>query len=642
MDALTRFGLCAEDYSLSTEITTHEKDGQQQLQIGFLAIARLSLLSDQLESINLNFNSSFLAIPLGLGAAVTVAATFAKEYLAKNPKESGALSLLCRFTVQAGKVGAEICQKANPVMNAACSVSYVAMIYFGHPVAGAMGLASLVVISVKRYGCLPNWLDRAMEPVVFAASAWGVWNIPGGGFVRVALLVAKLSEGIDLLKRFESAHSFIPESLRNPVPGKHEKKHGTQPVNITHIYSEKVSQIFPGDFKAEVDKLDVTDLFNQAQEKFINLYKRNKDCSILTLDGLIEMESNTAGNETKERLIQEFLISGDDNERAEFYYLIGRDKTAKIKKVFTDKPAELLKELARSLDEEDLKHLRTAAAIIAGDRLKNMAKGYAILRSGVEHGIVEDSLPPNFELFKRMMKALLKSTLDEEGASFMTGFKMLCEMGLSCSEGWPSQASHMLSVNTDDLEWALHHHLAKLRGSLVNWKLAKLSETTKLEMVGGTLDVHVVDAVHCAVYPLFRTFEAEFYHQVNPREMDEALWILAMNKSKNREWGVLDTAFLMHEIAHVHFALMFYTYRFIDLLKGLDKEYTSDLIVKEIYTAIKPSGQNGARKIGWKAIQKAGYDKPDNLETVMVGGKMQRCLKVTAVKQMLEDHFILN
>ncbi len=610
------------DYSLSTKITTHEKDGQQQFQIGFLAWKRLAVLEEQWLAVIPKLKTHYVTlVPIGLGLLSSVAAPLAKQYIKENDNQTKHpyLSFLCEMTVKAGESAQVICQNSNTLINVACGVSYVAMIALGHTTIGAIGLIGLVLIAVKREGYLPNWLDRTLDPITVAAETYVIWNLPMLGVVRGFFLLQQLGEGIDLLKRFEQTQRMLPNWVLNPMPGKHVKKETTSAINLdelevnfSHIYNEKLNQVFPVDYQNEINEKEVSTLFDSLVSRFISLYKSG-DEKIDSLDELLAKEPEWASQRSKEELIQRVLIEGTNNDRADFYAEIDLETKEAIAKVLKES-SNKLNDLSKLVDE---KPLRAATKNIVHNHLQTMIFGFNKLRSGVEHGRIEDELPPNFDLFKRLMKAQMDAMLQEEDGIFLGEFQLLCEMGSGCAnDGWLKHISNLVNVKTDDLEWAVHHQLAKMRGVLVNEKLLEinddLQQKRKLDLspVGGVLNSHVVNAAHCGIYPRFRTYEAEFYHQVNPREMDETIWVQLMNKHIDRKWWIGDTLFMLHEMAHVHITLLFYGDIFMKHFKTLDKEYTLDAIVDEVYESIKP--RRGESKIPWGIIEKWLKEKEVN------------------------------
>lgn len=206
--------------------------------------------------------------------------------------------------------------------------------------------------------------------------------------------------------------------------------------------------------------------------------------------------------------------------------------------------------------------------------------------------------------------------------------------------------------------------------------------------------MHVRDAAHAAVYPRIRSYEAELYHQVNPREMDETFWLLFMNnrdwvdasgkllaplaqaletfgqllvnpyttlseifdalskfnfgemmeairsKPVPRKWNSIDTAFLMHELSHVHFVVLWYYRVFREHLKTVEDDYNVELIVNEIYNSITPAAE-GKRTIKWSAVKKWIGDKEGLTETVKIGESSFPTLTKEGVRLLLLDMSIL-
>lgn len=592
-----------ENYELYCETRVHEKDGQQQLQISFLAWLRLEVLTEQLVSCVPSLNThNFAYIPLAVGGVTVFLAPFAQQYLNQD-EQNPALSAVCKAIVGMGDAGKWALQHANTMINVACCVSYVAMIAMGHTVVGAVGLSGLVLIAIKRTGELPLWFDQMIAPFVWFASLYTEVGLFSNPFLQGVILLLKLSDGVDLMKRYEWTQKLLPESLLYPNPGVHDRSHEIKltaknaeeytnsndqlRVNITHIYDKTLSRVLPLEIPFDAKAVDA--LFGSA----LDMYLLNKG----------------------------------------------------YKKVDEADPA--------------------------------LMHGFAKLRAGVVHGTIDDELPPNFSLFRRVMRAQLESIYKDESSLFNEKFEMLCEMGNSCSEGWLRQAAEMIKVDTIDTNWAVNHELALARGEIVNKKLHAINKNLKewkfnLDKVGGELNAHVINAVHCSVYPHYRTYQAEFYHQIHPREMLETAYILAREKikdvwrkfeklvkmepSSDRNWGVLDYLFMVHEIAHVHPVIGLYSFIFAKHINHLDQEYTTDLVVKTVYEAIKPHVFEGhiETRIQWDAVVKwlqqiktiEVFNEDDSynehwVKSEMIEGHLCHYLTEEGVRLLLWDYGIL-
>jgi len=674
---LGEFCIQAENYELSCATTAHEKDGEQQFQISFLAWVRLSILEEHLLSHVPNLNTyNFTVIPLVVGGVTSFAAPFAEQYL--NGKDQNiAVSALCKLVVALGEAGKAICQHANLMINTACCVSYVALIAWGHTAAGAIGLAGIVLIAIKRDGYLPYWLDQTLAPITLVASAVAEAQLITNPFIRGFLLLGKLSDGLDLMKRYEWTQKLLPERLLCPNPGKHDlsKKititkdnaekytdsNQKLKVNISHIYNKAVSQVLPAG--AEFDFNKVSALFDSIEKEFTQTYAAQYGMQLKenTLNELLDLAPGKVSAQNSEELFRYMLFEGGQANIKAFAHLLG-DKKKEVEKVIADKGT--LQNIMAIADKDLVESaLRKSVHETVAEKLKAMLNGYAKMKAGVLYGTFEDELPPNFSLFRNLMKVQLEYILKKETPlNFMMKFQMLCDLGNSCSEGWLREVSLMLDLPANDPVWAVHHQLAFARGEIVNKKLPVINKDLNqwkfdLAKVGGVFNTHVINAVHCAVYPYFRTYEAEFYHQVHPREMLETLWILLMNKEANRNWGILDYLFMCHEIAHVHPVLGLYVLLFAKHLKALDKEYDADLIVRTVHNSIKPQIIDGnvVTHIQWDAISKwldqvhervpvmddDGLYDPKWVERMEVNGTSHFCLTEAGVRLLLLDLAIL-
>lgn len=701
MDALNQISLGLADYNFSCLMITHEKDTQQHLQISYLASERLGLIQNSLNEVFPKLpNYRLASVPLGFGFAAFLGceADDYKEYLidhddwiADNILNSvpsrissavpsticypfqteiakklydganraiiSVINPVCDAGMVVGKGAAYVCQNTNRMINSALVVTYTAMIVFGHPVSGVIGLAAVMLILNKKN--LPYWVDKSIEPLAVIATAFAVMNNPMSMVARGFALGTVFVEILDLMKRFETTQKYIKKELLDPLSAPYIRQEiDLSAVDVDqlkmrpHLNNARLSELFPPDFMQEIDEKKVTALFDSVINRFFNIH------NVSSFNELIEKEKKALNDKTDVQLIH--LV-----EIADFCELLPDENEAKVflqdyrKKVRThllerrqDKPDFLQPDyLKKNLNLDDASRallIKTAEKTITKE-IKLTQEGFSLIRSGVEGKQFQERLPQDFTKFERKVKALLQSMLKERDDIFLGEFNLLSEEGISCSEGWSGQNSSMLEITTQDLEWSLHHRLALLRERTVSLMWSEIGDNMSLKFVGGKLDNHVVNAVHCGLYPRMRSYKAEDYHQENPREMVESLWLLAdpaekwdlayrflqsgnkgeiaqtifeqpshgleilraqlSNKDEVREWNFFDTLFFMHEIWHVHDALLFkMIYHWIfkttgNEIKAIENKYTVDVMVKEIYESIKPSGKNKTRKISWRAVE---------------------------------------
>lgn len=280
--------MASAHYSMNNEMTTYEKDGNQQLALGMLATNRLSILVNELQTpfpeIKLGYFSLF---PIGMGLLTAVASPFAQRYLGKPEEEKNPLlSVISKVTVEAGRFGKFFCDRSNLWINTACCVSYVAMIALGFSVQGIVGLTGLFLIAVKRAGYMPLFIDQYLEPVFHLASAYSTLTAP----TILPLKILQISLYAFLICDYFFKKNFIkallPKSLQYPSPGnliikeKHKWGNFTSSsifektsddsafkVNMTSLYAPELSAVFPADFDQKTSEADPEDLFNALERE---------------------------------------------------------------------------------------------------------------------------------------------------------------------------------------------------------------------------------------------------------------------------------------------------------------------------------------------------------------------------------------
>ena len=212
MNVLNKTTCALLDYKMSAEIETHKKDGKQQLQISFIASGRLFLLRAQL--LDLFTATSALHYPLigvcvlpaGIGIANAVLSYFVgvakKEVENVGAEPVSFYATLCDAAEKLSFKGKEFSQESNKWVNTACLVSSCAMLVFGHPLSAAIGVASLLLINLKiNEDCSLYLFDRALDPLIFAASVAEGWSMLSSGLSFEGLMI--VLEGFDISKRFE-------------------------------------------------------------------------------------------------------------------------------------------------------------------------------------------------------------------------------------------------------------------------------------------------------------------------------------------------------------------------------------------------------------------------------------------------------
>ena len=254
-------------YATRAQATTLLKDKKQHLAVSVFATNRLSMLAEQLSSCVPTLKNTLVVwIPFSLGLIVSCLANPAEKYLERENKAL-VLSALCKLTVGVGKACEFSLKYSHILIDVACLVSYVALILLGFPVTGAIGLAGLVLIAVKRAGIMPPLLDKIMEPLSVLATLAAGFLIPTHFFLR----------GIQI---FFSLNYFLLHALKNchPLPGKHIDK-GIKPES-KHIFDNHVDKL-----KVNLTSIFTKDLYCLPQSK------KNSDVLFKEIEERIKKEN---------------------------------------------------------------------------------------------------------------------------------------------------------------------------------------------------------------------------------------------------------------------------------------------------------------------------------------------------------------
>jgi hypothetical protein len=251
-------------YATRAQATTLLKDQKQHLAVSALATNRLSMLAQQLSSCLPSLKNTLIVwIPFSLGLISACLANPAEKYL-KQEKRDPILTALCTLTVGVGKACEFSLTYSHIVIDIACLVSYVAFIVLGFPVTGAIGLAGLALIAIKRAGLMPPLLDKMMEPLAVFAMLVAGFLIPTPLIMRAPQI-------------FFSLDYFLLHLLKNwrPLPGKHIEI-GAKPTSLANVnqyidhLEVNLTSIFTKDlYCLHKSAKDSHELFKEIEERLL-------------------------------------------------------------------------------------------------------------------------------------------------------------------------------------------------------------------------------------------------------------------------------------------------------------------------------------------------------------------------------------
>lgn len=248
-------------------------------------------------------------------------------------------------------------------------------------------------------------------------------------------------------------------------------------------------------------------------------------------------------------------------------------------------------------------------------------KGLEKLKNGIVRGRFEDTPPANFSKFQEILSLLIQKILQDQDKHHLL-LKKFAEVGNSCSEGWPSQATELLIGST--IESQVHWQLARQRGAILHAYFQKLAIELKKDKspidfsaVGGNNNVHFVNNIHSGLWHHFRSYEGEIHLQLNPpslltkiavrywltKNVSDLLETISMFESNPNFSLKLFINFFYFVVHQTNLHPAFATALFI-LYKGALTEIRNyftnpDLMIDRIYDAIKDKDITWNVVSGW-------------------------------------------
>ena len=255
-----------------------------------------------------------------------------------------------------------------------------------------------------------------------------------------------------------------------------------------------------------------------------------------------------------------------------------------------------IEELLNPELEIDLTHIDSDELF---DRLNNKIRERNIPTDGItealeefkicaREGKVSGKVPNNIELFKKLIKAFVQSIINDE-VNFQAKLNDLIEVNENCQAGWTKDIETLLAPNTNDIEWMVHHLLAKRRGAILKQFLQGIP---KLNSLGGSLNTHLNTTLQATLWHKYRTYEGELEMQLNP---PSALILLMLKWCIKEDSSRFSTINLFY--AGACFAEYFYSSFFkCNVVQEFYIEHANihlnmidkEKIISTIYEAMKP------------------------------------------------------
>ncbi len=146
-------------FFFSNETRTYQLDQQKSINILFLLYSRELLLKGTSATLNLSIPGlGYTALSLGGCKALL----YGLKQLNANDAYKNILPDIKTLKAYDQKID-DLLNHIDPYVNAACLATYVALIYFGNPLPGIIGISFLALGYLKQQGKLPSYLDAPIK-----------------------------------------------------------------------------------------------------------------------------------------------------------------------------------------------------------------------------------------------------------------------------------------------------------------------------------------------------------------------------------------------------------------------------------------------------------------------------------------------
>jgi hypothetical protein len=261
--------------------------------------------------------------------------------------------------------------------------------------------------------------------------------------------------------------------------------------------------------------------------------------------------------------------------------------------------------------------------------------GLRKLKNGLVDGRVEGSPVHNMHTFEHHMKGLLHSIL-QDSSNRKQHIKEMASIGNQCIEGWYREIAYLLLPETKNVKWAVHHELAVLRGEMVKNALLEINNhiceeesSLDLSVLGGSNNVHILNATNMALWHRLRTYEGELLREIHGKSILDTLFINSYDNTDpetTNDFSLRESFFVGARFALAYpgpAPIIAGALPSIAMNVRSNYEYAVDTLVNHVYDAIRPQysriqnndfSEESFRKISWESIQEWLRDIEERFE----------------------------
>ncbi len=275
MSILSSISFNLSHFTQAKQTEAYERDGKQQTFLASLLNNRCVLLDAQWarvrgpSSFRLGFYSGVLLI-------TKIALPFIQCIISYIRRKIGCFNRIgdcISKTLKLVEIPIDkILNHSGTIINVACLSSYVAMLVLGHYVIGSLGLAGLVLFTIKKLGYLPGRLEKLLLPFELFSMVFSLAAAPQNIVLKIFSMITASLIISDYVAKNESLHQFLPKCLLGKAQ-RHEfqdsisiddwtlKQETPFDVNYLSLLSEKLDEIIPSEDRAQLEQIDIKDLY---------------------------------------------------------------------------------------------------------------------------------------------------------------------------------------------------------------------------------------------------------------------------------------------------------------------------------------------------------------------------------------------
>jgi len=252
----------------NAQITSYTLDGRQQFYLAGLLSNGSTILCRQWQSIGINSTVPFFTVTLTL-FLTKLTSVFLQKYLPSNA------GLILRGVEIINTTCDAILNYAGPIMHTACLISYVAMIYLGHPLIGSLGIAGFALSLIKRQGCLPSLIENTLLPFGFIGFTLAAFTLETNPLWKGIAIIGALCNILAEVSKYSVVTNFLfqdnfTKELRSTLDQNtvnQELDYSKLKINRDALHAKELKMIDPSIDEQSVSNCNLEDLYKKLEDR---------------------------------------------------------------------------------------------------------------------------------------------------------------------------------------------------------------------------------------------------------------------------------------------------------------------------------------------------------------------------------------